>query len=254
MCDADAGLALTFNGEIYNFRELREQLIRAGFRFALDSDTEVLLRAYQHWKGDVVHRLRGMFAFAIWDAREQSLFLARDRFGEKPLFLHQRGGSLYFASEIKSLLRVPGVERAVDLESAWQYLAYRYVPGPATLFAGIRKLPPATTALWRRGTLVETRYWSPPDREAQSPPRVAGRRRRRLLAAARGSRAPADGGGRAGRRFSLRRYRLVCDRGADEPSLCACEDVFRRVRREPLQRAAVRGRKSPGTSERTITN
>ncbi len=170
MCDADAGLALTFNGEIYNFRELRGQLVRAGFRFALDSDTEVLLRAYQHWRGDVVHRLRGMFAFAIWDAREQSLFLARDRFGEKPLFLHQRGGSLYFASEIKSLLRVPGVERAVDLESAWQYLAYRYVPGPATLFAGIRKLPPATTALWRRGTLVETRYWAPPDREAYSPP------------------------------------------------------------------------------------
>ncbi len=170
MCDPDAGLALTFNGEIYNFRELREQLRRAGFRFALDSDTEVLLRAYQHWKGDVVHRLRGMFAFAIWDARDQSLFLARDRFGEKPLFLHQRGGSLYFASEIKSLLKIPGVERAVDLESAWQYLAYRYVPGPATLFAGIRKLPPATTALWRRGTLVETRYWAPPDREAHSPP------------------------------------------------------------------------------------
>ena len=170
MCDVDAGLALTFNGEIYNFRELRDQLIEAGFRFALDSDTEVLLRAYQHWRGDVVHRLRGMFAFAIWDAREQSLFLARDRFGEKPLFLHQRGGSLFFASEIKSLLKIPGVDRAVDLESAWQYLAYRYVPGPATLFAGIRKLPPATTALWRRGTLVETRYWTPPDREAHSPP------------------------------------------------------------------------------------
>jgi len=175
MCDPDAGLALTFNGEIYNFRELREELSSAGFRFTLDSDTEVLLRAYQHWKGDVVHRLRGMFAFAIWDARDQSLFLARDRFGEKPLFLHQRGGSLYFASEIKSLLTIPGVERTVDLDSAWQYLAYRYVPGPATLFAGIRKLPPATTAVWRRGTLVETRYWSPPDREAHlAPPSVAG--------------------------------------------------------------------------------
>jgi asparagine synthase (glutamine-hydrolysing) len=94
--------------------------------------------------------------------------MARDRFGEKPLFLHQRGASLYFASEIKSLLRIPGVERTVDLESAWQYLAYRYVPGPATLFAGIRKLPPATTALWRHGKLVETRYWAPPDREAHS--------------------------------------------------------------------------------------
>jgi asparagine synthase (glutamine-hydrolysing) len=170
MCDPDAGLALTFNGEIYNFRELRATLRRAGFRFVLDSDTEVLLRAYQYWRGDVVHRLRGMFAFAIWDARDQSLFLARDRFGEKPLFLHERGASLYFASEIKSLLRVPGIQRTVNLESVWEYLAYRYVPGPATLFAGIRKLPPATTALWRRGALVETRYWAPPDRDAYSPP------------------------------------------------------------------------------------
>ena len=171
MCQADAGLTLTFNGEIYNFRELRKELVQAGFRFALDSDTEVLLRAYQYWKGDVVHRLHGMFAFAVWDARDQSLFMARDRFGEKPLFLHQRGANLYFASEIKALLRIPGVERTVDLESAWQYLAYRYVPGPATLFAGIRKLPPATSALWRRGKLVETRYWAPPDREAYSAPR-----------------------------------------------------------------------------------
>jgi asparagine synthase (glutamine-hydrolysing) len=174
MCDPDAGLALTFNGEIYNFRELRAQLMRAGFRFVLDSDTEVLLRAYQYWKGDVVHRLRGMFAFAIWDAREQSLFLARDRFGEKPLFLHEQNGSLYFASEIKSLLEVPGVARTVDLESVWQYLAYRYVPGPATLFAGIRKLPPATSAVWRRGVLTETRYWAPPDRDAYSPPLSVG--------------------------------------------------------------------------------
>src|SRR6267154_2716535 len=174
MCDPDAGLALTFNGEIYNFRELRGQLMRAGFRFVLDSDTEVLLRAYQYWKGDVVHRLRGMFAFAIWDAREQSLFLARDRFGEKPLFLHERGGSLYFASEIKSLLEVPGIARTVDLESVWQYLTYRYVPGPATLFAGIRNLPPATSAVWRSGVLTETRYGAPPDRDAYSPPLSVG--------------------------------------------------------------------------------
>ena len=165
MCDAEAGLVLAFNGEIYNFRELRETLTRAGYRFTLDSDTEVLLRAYQHWKHDVVRRLRGMFAFAVWDEREQSLFLARDRFGEKPLFLHERAGSLYFASEIKALLRIPGIAPAVDLDGVAAYLAYRYVPGPATLFAGIRKLPPATIAVWRRGVLRETRYWTPPDRE-----------------------------------------------------------------------------------------
>jgi asparagine synthase (glutamine-hydrolysing) len=168
MRDADAGLALAFNGEIYNFRELRDTLRRAGYRFALDSDTEVLLRAYQHWKHDLVHRLRGMFAFAIWDERDQSLFLARDRFGEKPLFLHERDGNLYFASEIKSLLRIPGVGAAVNLDAVSAYLAYRYVPGPATLFAGIRKLPPATAAVWRRGALVQSRYWAPPDREPYS--------------------------------------------------------------------------------------
>ncbi len=165
MCDKDAGLALTFNGEIYNFRELRGELSRLGYRFARDSDTEVLLRAYQHWQGDVVDHLRGMFAFAIWDARNERLFLARDRFGEKPLFLHHSGGGMYFASEIKALLRVPGVRSAVNLEAVWDYLAYRYVPGPQTLFTGIRKLNPGTTATWERGQWRERRYWTAPDRE-----------------------------------------------------------------------------------------
>src|SRR6185436_20006103 len=107
---------------------------------------EVLLRAYGHWGKAVVHRLRGMFAFAIWDARNERLFMARDRFGEKPLFLHERAGGLYFASELKALLRVPGIEPEVDLQAVWEYLAYRYVPGPRTLIAGIRKLLPGTTA------------------------------------------------------------------------------------------------------------
>jgi len=164
MCDAAAGLALTFNGEIYNFRELRAELRRSGFEFNRDSDTEVLLRAYQQWGSGVVHRLRGMFAFAIWDARRERLFLARDRFGEKPLFLHQNDSGLYFASEIKALLRIPGVRAAVDMQAVWDYLAYRYVPGPATLIAGIRKLMPGTFVIWERGRLVEQRYWSPPDR------------------------------------------------------------------------------------------
>lgn len=164
MCDAAAGLALTFNGEIYNFRELRAELGRLGYRFARDSDTEVLLRAYQHWGRDVVHHLRGMFAFAVWDARNERLFLARDRFGEKPLFLYEDASGLYFASEIKALLRIPGVKAAVNLEAVWDYLAYRYVPGPKTLFTGIRKLMPGTAASWERGKLKEERYWSAPDR------------------------------------------------------------------------------------------
>jgi asparagine synthase (glutamine-hydrolysing) len=164
MCDAAAGLAVTFNGEIYNFRQLREELSGLGYRFTRDSDTEVLLRAYQHWQCEVVDHLRGMFAFAIWDAGKERLLLARDRFGEKPLFLHENANGLYFASEIKALLHVPGVKSAVDPAAVWDYLAYRYVPGPQTLFSGIRKLQPGTTAVWERGKLTESRYWSPPDR------------------------------------------------------------------------------------------
>src|SRR5262249_22456137 len=114
MCDEAAGVALTFNGEIYNFRELRTELAQRGYRFALDSDTEVLLRAYQHWELDVVHHLRGQFAFAVWDSRKQRLLLARDRFGEKPLYLCESGGSVFFASEVKALLRMPGIRPEVD--------------------------------------------------------------------------------------------------------------------------------------------
>ena len=165
MCDAAAGLALIFNGEIYNFRELRGDLARLGHRFTRDSDSEVLLRAYQQWGAEVVHYLRGMFAFAIWDARNERLLLARDRFGEKPLFVYENGRDLYFASEIKALLRIPGVKATVNLESVWDYLAYRYVPGPKTLFTGIRKLMPGTVAIWERGKFKEERYWTAPDRD-----------------------------------------------------------------------------------------
>src|SRR5437588_699961 len=93
--------------------------------------------------------------------------LARDRFGEKPLYLHEANGALFFASEMKALLKLPRISREVDLASVWDYLAYRYVPGPRTLFEAIRKLPPATTALWHRGQLQEMRYWTPPDKFAR---------------------------------------------------------------------------------------
>ena len=172
MCDDAAGVAVTFNGEIYNFRELRAELAQHGYRFALDSDTEVLMRGYQHWGEHVVRHLRGQFAFAIWDARSARLVLARDRFGEKPLYLCERGESLFFASEVKALLRIPGVRPGVDLHAVRECLAYRYVPGPRTLFTGVRKLMPATCAVWQSGRLRETRYWTPPDRERG--PRNAG--------------------------------------------------------------------------------
>jgi asparagine synthase (glutamine-hydrolysing) len=172
MRDVNAGLTLCFNGEIYNFRMLRARLAREGFEFAQHSDTEVLLRAYQHWGADVVHFLRGSFAFAIWDEPRRRLLLARDRFGEKPLYLHEDGRNLYFASEIKALLRLPAIDRSPDLQSIWDYLAYRYVPGPATLFRGIRKLMPGTIAIWERGALTETRYWMPPDADRLEHPLI----------------------------------------------------------------------------------
>jgi len=168
MRDEAAGVALTFNGEIYNFRELRAELKDHGYRFALDSDTEVLLRAYQHWDKDVVLHLRGQFAFAVWDARKERLMLARDRFGEKPLYLCERNGSLFFASEVKALLKIPGIRAEVDLHAVRDCLAYRYVPAPRTLFMGIRKLMPATCALWQSGRLLEARYWTPPDRNPRA--------------------------------------------------------------------------------------
>jgi asparagine synthase (glutamine-hydrolysing) len=175
MHDADLGLTLVFNGEIYNFRELRSELIKLGYQFKLDSDTEVLLRAYQHWDAGVVEHLRGMFAFVIWDARRERLFMARDRYGEKPLFVHENSSGVFFASEIKSLLCIPGCRRGVDLEAVSEYLAYRYVPGPRTLFAGISKLSPGSVALWQDGQLRQWRYWNSPDRIALPASRVAGR-------------------------------------------------------------------------------
>jgi len=164
MRDVDAGIALTFNGEIYNFRELRAELEAYGYAFERDSDTEVLLRAYQHWDTGVCEHLRGQFAFAVWDASKERLYLARDRFGEKPLYLVEAGETLFFASEIKALLAGPLAQPEIDLQAVWDYLAYRYVPGPRTLFRGIRKLAPASWATWQAGRLRETRYWVPPDR------------------------------------------------------------------------------------------
>ena len=128
-----------------------------------DSDTEVLLHAYRQWGEACVERLRGMFAFAIWDARRAKLFIARDRFGEKPLFLREDAGNLHFASEIKALLAVPGARQPVDVSAVWDYLAFRYVPGPKTLVTGIRKLAPGTCGTWHAGRLTERRYWTAPD-------------------------------------------------------------------------------------------
>ncbi len=160
----DGTIQIVFNGEVYNYQKLRRTLIELGHKFRTNSDTETIVHAYEEYGEQCVDYLRGMFAFAIWDSNREKLFLARDRFGKKPLFICQNQGNLYFASEIKSLLACPDITPVVNIESVYHYFAYRYVPGPETFFAGIKKLPPASVAVWEQGDFRQHSYYSPPDR------------------------------------------------------------------------------------------
>ncbi|MGH7384365.1 MAG: asparagine synthase (glutamine-hydrolyzing) [Candidatus Rokuibacteriota bacterium] len=161
MANEDESVWIVFNGEIYNFRELRRDLEADGCRFRTASDTEVILRAYETWGVECLGRLRGMFAFAIWDARRRRLFLARDRVGIKPLVYHWDGRRLLFASEIKSLLEDPTVPREMDWDALRDYLVFHYIPTPRTIFRTIRKLPPASFLVLEAGSSapVVERYW-----------------------------------------------------------------------------------------------
>ena len=161
-----AGISVALDGAILNAAELRTELGRHGMALAAANDAELLAHAYRYWDKEVVKRLRGAFALALWDARKDRLLLARDRYGQKPLHLRQIGGVLYFASELKALVRAPGAKPEVDATAVSDYLALRYVRGPRTLVAGVRKLAPGTYGLWQFGKLRETRYWSPPDGDA----------------------------------------------------------------------------------------
>ena len=134
---------IVFNGEIYNYVELRAELEEVGLLFATNSDTEVILNAYQHWGIDCLARFRGMFAFAIWNPVSKELFMARDRYGEKPLFVDMQEDKLVFASELKAILQVIDRETAIDVDSLRAYLHYQYIPEPQTPILGISKLPPA---------------------------------------------------------------------------------------------------------------
>jgi asparagine synthase (glutamine-hydrolysing) len=138
----DGTVQAVFNGEIYNYRDLRAQLEAKGHRFYTQSDTEVIVHGYEEWGDGCFARMDGMFGIALWDARNRILLLARDRFGEKPLFYSEAGGGLVFASELKSLLAVPGFPLAVDPEAVRAYVCFGYVPVPGSIFRGVRKLPP----------------------------------------------------------------------------------------------------------------
>ncbi|HEY0050976.1 MAG TPA: asparagine synthase (glutamine-hydrolyzing) [Pyrinomonadaceae bacterium] len=153
---------IVFNGEIYNFQELRAELEKRGHRFYTNSDTEIILHLYDEHGADCVTHLRGMFAFAIWDEREKSLFLARDRVGKKPvLYSHQPNGDLIFGSEFQALLQHPDVDREVDYEAIHQYLTFSCVPAPLTAFRQIRKLEPGHWLRWKNGEIKTERYWTP---------------------------------------------------------------------------------------------
>jgi asparagine synthase (glutamine-hydrolysing) len=172
--DAAARISLALDGSILNAAELRAELGRRGFAFRGTSDTELLLRAYEYWDKEVVKQLRGAFAFALWDARKERLMLARDRFGQKPLYLREAGATLHFASQPKALSRAPGFAAEVDLGAVGEYLAIGYVRGPRTLLQGVRKLAPGSYALWQFGNLREVRYWSVPDGESAEHRRPGG--------------------------------------------------------------------------------
>jgi asparagine synthase (glutamine-hydrolysing) len=161
MCNPQRTLWITYNGEIYNFRELRDQLKRKGHRFISETDTEVVLHLYEEEGPGCVKRLNGMFAIAICDLRSgsPSLFLARDHFGIKPFYYSHRGDRLAFASEIKALLQVPGIDAELDREALHQYLTFLWVPDPGTMFRGIHKLPAGHYAIFREGGLQLTKYW-----------------------------------------------------------------------------------------------
>ncbi len=162
MRSQDGRFVLTFNGEIYNHKDIRRELIQLGVNdWQTDhSDTEVLLNAFRHWGIDCLEKFRGMFAFAIWDNQEQTLWLVRDRLGIKPLYFSQHNGRLTFASEIKALLRDPAQQRAINEESFFHYLSFLTPPAPDTLFAGIHKLPCGSwLKIKNDGQIQEHKYW-----------------------------------------------------------------------------------------------
>ncbi|WP_337286651.1 asparagine synthase (glutamine-hydrolyzing) [Candidatus Methylomirabilis sp.] len=160
MSNEDGSIWIVFNGEIYNFYELREALVRKGHNFRSRTDTEVIVHLYEELGPEALRALRGMFALAIWDANQQQLLLARDRLGKKPLFYFAGSSSFAFASELQSLLEDTAVPRVPDLEAIRYYLTYRYVPSPYSAFQGIRKLPPAHYLLLKEGQLRTHRYWA----------------------------------------------------------------------------------------------
>ena len=162
LANEDETVWTIFNGEIYNYRELRPSLESQGHRFRTASDTETIVHLYEEYGLACLDHLRGMFALAIWDATNGRLILARDRIGQKPLFYRLENGRLLFASELKALLQVPGTPRVLSPRAVDLFLTYQYVPHPHCILEGYTKLPPAHSAVYENGRLRVERYWAPP--------------------------------------------------------------------------------------------
>ena len=162
LSNEDGTVWTAFNGEIYNYRELRSRLEAGGHRFRTAADTEVIVHLYEEHGVDCVQHLRGMFAIAVWDTRAKRLLLLRDRLGQKPLVYRHTPRQLYFASELKALLQIPDAPRTLDPRAVDAYLTYQYVPHPECILDGYRKLPPAHRAVWEDGRLTVEPYWHPP--------------------------------------------------------------------------------------------
>jgi asparagine synthase (glutamine-hydrolysing) len=162
LANEDGTIWITFNGEIYNHRSVRRELEGLGHRYRTASDTETIVHAYEEWGDDCVHRLRGMFAFAIWDAPRRRLLLTRDRLGVKPLYWTRRGEALLFGSEIKALLASGLVEPQPDVQALPELLGARFVTGPRTLFSGINSLLPGHQLVFADGAVRTRQYWDLP--------------------------------------------------------------------------------------------
>src|SRR5262249_6362873 len=156
---------IVFNGEIYNFPELRSELERAGHRFYTSTDTEAIVHAYEEWGTAAIAKLRGMFGLPIWDARRRALLVARDRVGIKPMYYAEHAGRLYFGSELKSLLQAPDLPRTIDFDALDHYLSVLYTPRDRSIFTSVRKLPPGHLLTWRDGQTSIERYWEVPAAE-----------------------------------------------------------------------------------------
>jgi asparagine synthase (glutamine-hydrolysing) len=179
----DGTVTVVFNGEIYNHHPLRRQLEAAGHHFSTRSDTEVLVHLYEEHGTDMVRQLHGMFAFSIWDARRQRLFIARDRTGMKPLSYAVRGGGIVFCSELRALYAFDRSALRVAPSAVLEYLAFGYVPDPGSIFEGVSKLPPGHFLVWSPGRPVEVqRYWSPPlpDNKLRNEPELIAELRTKL--------------------------------------------------------------------------